>query len=109
MVKHYVYNEFGSIVVTDDDNDGVLSFFKQRQEDGSDSSEWKNIKNEVESGKIIIDPYIESKPIPTQAEQLDTLAAESRTALVQAKTLDDVKAVVSGLIDGMESIYGTGN
>lgn len=46
-------------------------------------------------------------PEPTSAEQLDALVAQSKAVLEKASTIDDMKVIVGGLIDGMKDIYGT--
>lgn len=44
---------------------------------------------------------------PTQAEQVDVLVASGKAALEAAASLDEVKAVFAGALDGLGAIYGT--
>lgn len=44
---------------------------------------------------------------PSSAEQLDALVEQSKAVLEKASTIDDIKVIVGGLIDGMKDIYGT--
>jgi hypothetical protein len=47
-------------------------------------------------------------PGPTQAELFDGVVAQAQQALTKAATVDQIKAVFAGTLDGLKTIYGTG-
>jgi len=83
--------------------------------DGEDDDRYRENEDylrylaDVEDGAVVAEPDPEPDPEPTPSERFDGVIDRARAELRSATTLAQVKAVFAGTLDGLKSIYGTGD